>query len=118
MSSLLSIHDYRLDFDTFDGAYKVLDGIDLELDAGGSLGLVGETGCGKSVLARSIMGLLPRPPARTRRAASLFDGPATCWPAAPPTWRDVRGLRIGDDLPGPDDLPEPGVHASAARSAT
>ena len=55
MIPLLSIRDYRLDFDTFDGAYHVLDGIDIDLAEGETLGLVGETGCGKSVLAKSIM---------------------------------------------------------------
>jgi ABC-type dipeptide/oligopeptide/nickel transport system ATPase component len=93
MSSLLSIHDYRLDFDTFDGAYKVLDGIDLELDAGGSLGLVGETGCGKSVLARSIMGLLPRPPARTLSGRITFEGQDLLACSAA-DWRRLRGLRM------------------------
>src|SRR3546814_15539733 len=71
---LLDIRDYRLDFDTFDGAYKVLDGIDLSLAKGETLGVVGETGCGKSVLAKSIMGLLPSPPARPLDGRILFDG--------------------------------------------
>src|SRR3546814_8511862 len=52
LTMLLDIRDYRLDFDTFDGAYKVLDGIDLSLAKGETLGVVGETGCGKSVLAK------------------------------------------------------------------
>ncbi len=64
MSALLEIRDYRLAFDTFDGTAQVLDGIDLTLEAGGTLGIVGETGCGKSVLARSMLGLNPSPPAR------------------------------------------------------
>ena len=93
MSTLLSIRDYRLDFDAFDGAYKVLDGIDLDLDAGGSLGLVGETGCGKSVLARSIMGLLPRPPARTLSGRILFEGQDLLACSAA-DWRGLRGVRM------------------------
>ena len=64
MTALLEIADYRLAFDTFDGTSQVLDGIDLALEAGGTLGIVGETGCGKSVLARSLMALNPMPPAR------------------------------------------------------
>lgn len=64
MNALLEIRDYRLAFDTFDGTAQVLDGIDLALEAGGTLGIVGETGCGKSVLARSLLGLNPMPPAR------------------------------------------------------
>ncbi|GGJ27195.1 ABC transporter ATP-binding protein [Neoroseomonas lacus] len=64
MSALLEIRDYRLAFDTFDGTAQVLDGIDLTLSAGETLGIVGETGCGKSVLARSLLQLNPMPPAR------------------------------------------------------
>ena len=64
MTVLLEIRDYRLAFDTFDGTAQVLDGIDLTLAAGETLGIVGETGCGKSVLARSLLALNPMPPAR------------------------------------------------------
>ena len=93
MTPLLSIRDYRLDFETFDGAYHVLDGIDLDLAEGETLGLVGETGCGKSVLARSIMGLLRRPPARTLTGQIEFEGQdlLNCSEA---DWRALRGLRM------------------------
>ena len=72
--SLLDIQDYRLAFDTFDGTLHVLDGIDLSLQAGETLGIVGETGCGKSVLARSLLRLNPEPPARVVSGAILFEG--------------------------------------------
>ena len=74
MSALVSIRDYRLAFDTFDGTAHVLDGIDLSLDAGDTLGIVGETGCGKSVLARSILALNPSPPARVVSGEIRFRG--------------------------------------------
>ncbi|MFO1219445.1 MAG: ABC transporter ATP-binding protein [Burkholderiaceae bacterium] len=92
MTSLLAIHDYRLDFDTFDGAVQVLDGIDLELAEGETLGLVGETGCGKSVLARSVIGLLPGT-ARVRGGTIAFDRHdlLACGEAE---WRRLRGHRI------------------------
>ncbi|MCW5736182.1 MAG: ABC transporter ATP-binding protein [Enhydrobacter sp.] len=72
--SLVEIRDYRLAFDTFDGTLHVLDGIDLSLEAGGTLGIVGETGCGKSVLARSLLRLNESPPARVVSGAILFEG--------------------------------------------
>ena len=72
--SLLEIRDYRLAFDTFDGTLHVLDGIDLSLEAGETLGIVGETGCGKSVLARSLLRLNPEPPARVVSGKILFEG--------------------------------------------
>jgi len=71
--SLLEIRDYRLAFDTFDGTVHVLDGIDLELAAGETLGIVGETGCGKSVLARSLLRLNEEPPARVVSGTILFE---------------------------------------------
>ncbi len=74
MSALLEIADYRLAFDTFDGTAQVLDGIDLTLETGGTLGIVGETGCGKSVLARSLLGLNPMPPARVVSGHIRFEG--------------------------------------------
>jgi len=71
---LLEIHDFRLDFETFDGVAKVLDGIDLALEPGETLGIVGETGCGKSVLDKSILGLLDSPPARIVSGGICFEG--------------------------------------------
>jgi len=74
VSALVEIIDFRLAFDTFDGTAQVLDGIDLALDAGGTLGIVGETGCGKSVLARSLLALNPSPPARIVSGEIRFRG--------------------------------------------
>ena len=71
---LLSIENLSLDFDTFDGALHVLDGISLALDAGETVGIVGETGCGKSVTVRSILRLLPMPPGRFTKGAIRFKG--------------------------------------------
>lgn len=91
--SLLEIRDYRLAFDTFDGTVHVLDGIDLSLDAGETLGIVGETGCGKSVLARSLLRLNEVPPARVVSGAILFEGEdVLALPEA--AMRRLRGRRI------------------------
>ncbi len=69
-----SIRDYRLNFNTFDGVYHALDGINLDLERGQSLGIVGETGCGKSVTVRNILRLLPSPPAEVISGEILFEG--------------------------------------------
>jgi oligopeptide/dipeptide ABC transporter ATP-binding protein len=71
---ILSIRDLRLEFDTFDGVYKAIDGVNLNLAPGEALGLVGETGCGKSVLTRAAFGLVPKPPARITSGQVLFGG--------------------------------------------
>jgi oligopeptide transport system ATP-binding protein len=70
----LSIKDLRIHFDTFEGAAKVLDGVTFALDRGDTLGLVGETGCGKSITAKAILGLLPTPPTRIVSGEILFEG--------------------------------------------
>ncbi len=57
--ALLEIEDLRVEIDTPAGPAAILDGITLELERGRSLGLVGESGCGKSMTALAVMGLLP-----------------------------------------------------------
>jgi len=71
---LLSIRDFSLDFDTFDGVYHAIDDVNIDLHAGEALGIVGETGCGKSVTAKSILQLLPSPPAQVTSGEIWLDG--------------------------------------------
>ena len=63
MASLLRVEGLRVAFDTPRGRAVAVDGIDLALEAGETLCVVGESGCGKSVTALSVMGLVPSPPA-------------------------------------------------------
>jgi oligopeptide/dipeptide ABC transporter ATP-binding protein len=58
---LLEIHGLRTHFDTREGVVKAVDAIDLHIDRGEVLGLVGESGCGKSVASLSVMGLIAHP---------------------------------------------------------
>ncbi|MCL4508899.1 MAG: ABC transporter ATP-binding protein [Chloroflexi bacterium] len=71
---LLEVRDLRVYFDTRDGIVKAVDGISFSVEPGETLGLVGESGCGKSVTAMSIMRLVPHPPARTASGQILFLG--------------------------------------------
>ena len=71
---LLDIRDFRLAFDGYEGTAQVLNGINLAVDEGEAVGIVGETGCGKSVLARSILRLNPSPPARVVSGNIRFAG--------------------------------------------
>ena len=57
---LLDVGDARTYFETSRGSVRAVDGVTLSLDRGRTLGIVGESGCGKTVLSRSIMGLLPK----------------------------------------------------------
>jgi len=71
---LLQVHDLRTHFETYAGTVVAVDGVSFALDRGEILGLVGETGCGKSVTALSLMRLVPDPPGRIVGGRVLFDG--------------------------------------------
>ena len=66
MAELLAVRGLRVDFATERGPAQVLDGINLDIAAGEVVGLVGESGCGKTTLARAILGILPAGAARIR----------------------------------------------------
>jgi len=70
---LLKIRNLHTYFYTDDGVAKAVDGVDLELAEGGTLGVVGESGCGKSVTALSVMRLIPDPPGKIVQGKILFD---------------------------------------------
>src|SRR5262245_16938063 len=61
---LLDIQDLRTHFHVMDGVVKAVDGVSFSLRRGRTLGVVGESGCGKSVTAMTVMRLLDMPPAR------------------------------------------------------
>ena len=93
MSPLLEVRDLRTHFFTRDGVVRAVDGVSLSVDRGRTLGLVGESGCGKSVLALSIIGLIPRPPARIVGGEVVFDG-EDLTALSERELEDVRGKRI------------------------
>ena len=70
---LLEVRDLRTQFTTREGVVKAVDGVSFELHSGETLGIVGESGCGKSVTALSIMRLVPRP-GRIVGGEVLFEG--------------------------------------------
>jgi oligopeptide/dipeptide ABC transporter ATP-binding protein len=70
---LLTIRNLHTHFFTDAGVGKAVDGIDLEVEHGDTLGVVGESGCGKSVTALSILRLIPDPPGRVVKGEILFD---------------------------------------------
>ena len=71
---LLEIEDLRTHFYTSDGVVRAVDGVSYSVRAGETLAVVGESGCGKSVTAMSILRLLPSPPARIVSGAIRFEG--------------------------------------------
>lgn len=71
---LLDIRDLHLDIRVFEGALHVLNGVNLSLRRGQVLGLVGETGCGKTLTGLSVSRLVATPPGRYPRGEIWFDG--------------------------------------------
>src|ERR671929_365277 len=71
---LLDVRGLKTHFFTDEGVVRAVDGVDLYIDKGETLGVVGESGCGKSVSALSIMRLIPQPPGKIVSGQVLFDG--------------------------------------------
>ena len=84
MATLLEVRDLKTHFFTPEGVVKAVDGVSYDLQEGETLGLVGESGCGKSVSALSIMRLIADPPGKTVGGEIMFDG------------QDLLTLRDGD----------------------
>jgi oligopeptide transport system ATP-binding protein len=74
MTVLLDVRDLRTHFFTRTGVVKAVDGVSYSVQKGETLSLVGESGCGKSVSALSIMRLVPNPPGKTIGGEVIFDG--------------------------------------------
>ena len=74
MTALLEVRELRTHFATDAGEFPAIDGVSFSIDAGRTLAIVGESGCGKSVTALSIMGLVPNPPGRIRGGSIRFEG--------------------------------------------
>ncbi len=93
MEPILEIKDLKIEFATFEGISHVLEGIHLSLGRGDTLGLVGETGCGKSITAKAILRLLPIPPARIVSGEILFEG-EDLLKKSEEEMKEIRGKRI------------------------
>jgi len=72
--AVLKIRDLVVEFDTEHGRVRAVDHVDFELEKGRILGIAGESGCGKSVTALSIIRLLPKPVSRVAQGQILFQG--------------------------------------------
>jgi oligopeptide/dipeptide ABC transporter ATP-binding protein len=90
---LLAIDALKTYFYTFEGVARAVDDVSFHLDKGEVLGVVGESGCGKSVTAQSVMRLIPEPPGRIVQGRILFDGQDLVQLPAE-KMRRIRGRRI------------------------
>ena len=92
-ATLLRVDGLRTWFRTDAGIARAVDGISFDVQQGETVGLVGESGCGKSVTALSIMGLVPTPAGRVE-AGSILLRDTNLLDLAPPQLRRIRGNRI------------------------
>src|SRR3954453_10874320 len=90
---LLELRELRTYFAVDDGEFRAVDGVSFTLRAGRTLGIVGESGCGKSVTALSIMGLVPQPPGHIAGGEVLLEG-VDLLRLPPAALRELRGNRM------------------------
>ena len=93
MKKLLDVKDLHVSFDTYAGEVKAVRGVNFDVFEGETLGIVGESGCGKSVTAKSIIQLLDSPPARYKKGMVMFNGENLL----ERNDRQMRGIR-GNDI--------------------
>jgi peptide/nickel transport system ATP-binding protein len=90
---LLDVRDLAVEFTTEHGIIRPVAGVSFSVQAGRTLGVVGESGCGKSVTSLALMGLLARPAARVAGGEIWFDG-RDLLTLAPQDLRDLRGDQL------------------------
>lgn len=90
---MLQIEDLHISFDTFEGESRVIRGVYLTVAEGETVAVVGETGCGKSVTMKAILGILPTPPARIIAGKISFRG-QNLLELDPHEWQKLRGKKI------------------------
>ena len=92
MKPLLEIRNLHVHYRTFEGLLKVLNGVDMSIAEGEKVSLVGETGCGKTTTIKSVLQVLPIPPARICAGEILYRGKDILRMSS----REIRRLRKGE----------------------
>ncbi len=93
-SPLLEVQDLRVEFDTYGGTVQAVRGVSFAVEAGETLAIVGESGCGKSVTVQSLMGLTPMPPGRITGGSARLRGTEILGQTRI-EGREIRGREIG-----------------------
>jgi len=93
--ALLEVKELRTWFEGEAGTVRAVDGVSFSVGEGEVVGLVGGSGCGKTVTALSVLGLVPQPPGRIQAGSSIRLGDLELVGASPRELRAVRGRRVG-----------------------
>ena len=94
MARLLEVENLRTQFDTSDGVVRAVDGISYEIDEGETVAIVGESGCGKSVGAMSVLRLIPDPPGRIVSGSQIRFQGQNLLELDDQAIREIRGRQI------------------------
>ncbi|MDC4224091.1 MAG: ATP-binding cassette domain-containing protein [Candidatus Manganitrophus sp.] len=108
-SPMLKVTDLKTWFHSDAGIVRAVDGISFDICRGETFALLGESGCGKSMTALSLMRLLPEPAGRIVSGEALLNGQDLLQAAGGGDAPPARQPHL-DDLPGADDQPQPGDH--------
>ena len=98
--TILELKDLHTHFHTPEGVVRAVDGVSYSLKSGETLGVVGESGCGKSVTALSILNLVPQPPGRIFGDGILFEG-RDLTKLEPKEMRSIRGNNVAMNFQEP-----------------
>src|SRR5260221_10085176 len=104
--TLLDIRGLKTWFSTDDGMVRAVDGVDLHIDRGETVGVVGESGCGKTVTARSVLKLIDMPPGRFEAGQILWRGRGPI-PPHPDEKNKKTPPPIATIFPQPKSSPKP-----------
>jgi peptide/nickel transport system ATP-binding protein len=91
---VLHVQDLHVQFHTAHGIVEAVDGVTLRVEQGEIMGLVGESGCGKTATARAVLGVIPTPPGRVTQGTILFRGNDLLQMSEPELNQRVRGRAI------------------------
>ncbi|MFI5015711.1 MAG: ABC transporter ATP-binding protein [Hyphomicrobiales bacterium] len=103
---LLEVEGLQVDLARRGGALRLVDGVSFRVDAGETVALVGESGCGKSMTAYAILDLFPTPAAFVSGGAVRFEG-RDLLALTPRAWREIRGARIAMIFQDPSGFLDP-----------
>jgi peptide/nickel transport system ATP-binding protein len=106
---VLTVDNIAIDFATDDGQIRVIDQLSFKLNKGEILGIVGESGCGKSVTAMSLLKLLPQPAAKYQSGTVRYND-TDLWSLPLEQMKQYRGKKNRHDLSGANDGTEPGIY--------
>ena len=91
MEKILNVEDLRISFHTYAGEVQAVRGISFHLKKGETLAIVGESGCGKTVTSKSLMRLLPEPPAEIKKGSKIEFGNTDILDLSEKKLRKIRG---------------------------